>query len=105
MAPGGNHTPATNSNVDLRDERLMIIPNPFSDHTTLRYYVPQQGKVSLQVSASDGRLLSTLREEQADAGEFSYEWNTTSLAAGTYFCALLVDGNVVVKKAVKVAER
>jgi hypothetical protein len=55
------------------------------------------------VSGSDGRALNTLREEQADAGQYSYEWNTAQLAPGTYFCALLVDGNVVVKRAVKVA--
>ena len=48
--------------------------------------------------------MSTLREEQAMAGSFTYEWNTQSLAPGTYFVALLVDGNVVVKKAVKVGE-
>lgn len=40
---------------------------------------------------------------KTDAGSYSYEWNTAQLAPGTYFCALLVDGNVVVKRAVKVA--
>jgi hypothetical protein len=87
----------------VQEERLLVQPNPFTDHTTLRYYVPKSGKVSLQVSGSDGRALRTLVEEQADAGDYSYEWNTSQLAPGTYFCALLVDGDVVVKRAVKVA--
>lgn len=89
----------------LQEERLLISPNPFTDHTTLSYYVPQAGRVSLQVTSSEGRPVSTLREEQADAGAFTYEWNTQSLASGTYFVALIVDGNVVVKRAVKVGER
>jgi hypothetical protein len=38
-------------------------------------------------------------------GEHSYVWNTSGLAAGTYFIALVVEGNVVVKRAVKVGER
>lgn len=80
----------------------MIIPNPVADLTTLRYYVPQAGQVSLQVSSADGKPMESLREEKAEAGEFSYTWNTTQLAAGTYFCTLMVDGNVVVKRAVKV---
>jgi hypothetical protein len=61
--------------------------------------------VSLQVSDNAGRPISTLREEHAMAGAFTYEWDTQHLAAGTYFVALVVDGNVVVKRAVKVGER
>ncbi|MFZ1618991.1 MAG: tail fiber domain-containing protein [Flavobacteriales bacterium] len=87
---------------ELKEQRLLIIPNPVADLTTLRYYVPQAGQVSLQVSSADGKPMETLREEKAEAGEFSYTWNTTQLAAGTYFCTLMVEGNVVVKRAVKV---
>jgi hypothetical protein len=86
----------------VQEQRLVVRPDPFTDHTTLYYYVPKGGKVSLQVSGNDGRALTTLREEQVDAGQYSLEWNTTQLAPGTYFCALFVDGNVVVKRAVKV---
>ena len=105
MAPQGedNTKSTTQNESDLQEQRLLVQPNPFTDHTTLQYYVPKSGKVSLQVSGSDGRTLGTLLEEQADAGAYSYEWNTSQLAPGTYFCALLVDGNVVVKRAVKVA--
>ncbi len=105
MAPQGegNTKSASQNEGDVQEERLLVQPNPFTDHTTLQYYVPKTGKVSLQVSSSDGRTLGTLLEEQADAGAYSYEWNTTQLSPGTYFCALVVDGNVVVKRAVKVA--
>ncbi|MBK6893561.1 MAG: T9SS type A sorting domain-containing protein [Flavobacteriales bacterium] len=87
---------------DLQEQRLLIIPNPVADLTTLEYYVPKAGKVSLQVSTSDGKPLATLREELAEAGAYNYSWNTTKLAAGTYFCTFMLDGAVVVKRAVKV---
>ena len=86
----------------LQEQKLLIIPNPVADLTTLEYYVPHAGRVSLSVSTSDGKPLGTLREEQAEPGVYSYQWNTTRLAAGTYFCTFLLDGNVVVKRAVKV---
>jgi hypothetical protein len=54
------------------------------------------------VSTSDGKPLETLREEKAEAGAYNYAWNTTKLAAGTYFCTFMLDGAVVVKRAVKV---
>lgn len=83
-------------------ERLLITPNPFTDHTTVRYYVPQEGRARLEVSSEDGRALEVLREERTMAGEHTYEWNTSQLAPGSYFVALVVNDHMVVKKAVKV---
>ncbi|HQV38861.1 MAG: tail fiber domain-containing protein [Flavobacteriales bacterium] len=93
---------STQQENDLQEQRLLIIPNPVADLTTLEYYVPKAGKVSLQVSTSEGKRLATLREELAEAGAYTYSWNTTKLVAGTYFCTFMLDGAVVVKRAVKV---
>jgi len=102
MAPeNGDHGAAPTDGM-LQEQRLLIIPNPVADLTRLEYYVPQAGKVSLQVSNSDGKILATLREEMAQEGAHNYSWNTTDLAAGTYFCTYMLDGAVVVKRAVKV---
>ena len=103
MAPqdGAEQRMAPQEN-NLQEQRLLIIPNPVADLTTLEYYVPKAGQVSLQVSSSDGKPLATLREELAETGTYSYSWNTTKLAAGTYFCTFMLDGAVVVKRAVKV---
>ena len=103
MAPqGGTEHGMESQENDLQEQRLLIIPNPVADLTTLEYYVPKAGKVSLQVSTSDGKPLATLREELAEAGAYNYSWNTTKLSAGTYFCTFMLDGAVVVKRAVKV---
>ena len=101
-APQGYKVEPDDPAGDLQEQRLLIIPNPVADITTLEYYVPQAGRVSLSVSTSDGKPLGTLREEQAEPGAYSYPWNTTKLAAGTYFCTYTLDGQVVVKRAVKV---
>ncbi|WP_343390404.1 hypothetical protein [Candidatus Amarobacter glycogenicus] len=37
-----------------------------------------------------------------ESGSYQYEWNTADLAAGIYYVTLLLDGQPVVKKAVKV---
>jgi hypothetical protein len=102
MAPQGYQVAPSDRNADLQEQRLLIIPNPVADITTLEYYVPKAGKVSLSVSTSDGKPLGMLREEQAETGAYRYAWNTTALAAGTYFCTYTLDGQVVVKRAVKV---
>ncbi len=89
----------------LRAERLLIQPNPIADQTLVRYYIAKEGRARLELSAEDGRLLDVLREERTTAGEHSYDWNTSNMAAGSYLLALMVDGNVIVKKVVKVGDR
>ena len=85
------------------EHRLQIIPSPVAELTTLAYHVPKVGKVSLLVSTMDGKPVATLREEMAEPGTYEYTWNTSRLAAGTYSCTYLLDGAVVVQRAVKVA--
>ena len=101
---GNSHSmvPAPDANDRTASDALRIAPNPTSESTTITYTVAKLGHVALRVSTSDGRPLKTLREEEAQAGTFAYEWNMQSLAAGTYICTLSLDGAVVVQRVVKV---
>jgi len=84
-------------------ERLLrIAPNPFTDRTTFYYTLERAGRMQLMANSSDGRDLRMLSEGQRDAGEFQYEWSTEHLAPGVYYVTLLLDGEPVVKRAVKV---
>ncbi|MCC6839209.1 MAG: tail fiber domain-containing protein [Flavobacteriales bacterium] len=104
MAPQDGTAPKQSMQPEeLKEQRLQIIPNPVAELTTWAYYVPQAGKVVLQVATLDGKPLATLREEMAEPGAYQYTWNTSKLAAGTYLCTYLLDGAVVVQRAVKVA--
>lgn len=84
---------------------LRIIPNPVADHTELRYTVATEGAVRLEITDASGRKLQVQDEGTRAAGTFSYGWDTTSLAAGTYFCTLYVNDEPLVKKAVKLNQR
>jgi len=84
-------------------ERLLrIAPNPFTDRTTLYCTLERAGRMQLMANSSDGRDLRMLSEGQREAGEFQYEWSTEHLAPGVYYVTLLLDGEPVVKRAVKV---
>ena len=88
--------------MDLSSERLSIDPNPFTTTTALRYYLPAQGRVKLEVANDGGARLAVLREELAVAGEHTYLWNASHLPTGLYFVSLIVDERIIVKKAVKI---
>ncbi len=92
-----------NDGTGLQDERILRIqPNPFTDHTTLYYQLERGGRVQLMANSSDGKQLRVLQEAQLEARQYQYEWHTSDLAPGIYYVTLLLDGEPLVKRAVKV---
>ncbi|MBK8532917.1 MAG: tail fiber domain-containing protein [Flavobacteriales bacterium] len=85
------------------DRKLRIQPNPFSESTTVFYLLERSGRSQLMANSADGKQLRVLQEANLESGSYQYEWNTSDLAAGTYYVTLLLDGQPVVKKAVKVS--
>ncbi|HET6512898.1 MAG TPA: FlgD immunoglobulin-like domain containing protein, partial [Candidatus Kapabacteria bacterium] len=75
-------------------------PNPFflgkdanATPTRIRFYLPQEGHVSIKVFSSIGQLVTTLVDGTLQAGENNVFWNGRdaqgiTVAAGTYFYVL-----------------
>ncbi len=63
-------------------------PNPFNDHTILRYQLPMQTHVSLAVYNLMGQLIETLVDEEQMAGSYVIDWLASGQASGIYFFKL-----------------
>jgi len=100
--PQGNTEPTGLGNDLTGTDKLRIQPNPFNERTTVYYTVDRGGRTQLLANSSDGRELRVLQEANLEAGSYQFEWDTASLAPGLYYVTLLLDGQPVVKKAVKV---
>ena len=73
--------------------RLRIGPNPAGDLTGLRYVVPVDGAVSLELYDLKGRRVRTLVDRMLRRGTYRFDWDTTDQAgrrvpAGTYLARL-----------------
>ena len=100
---GGINTGAEEEKLTPAQERLLrIAPNPFTDRTTLFCNLERAGRMQLMANSSDGRDLIVLAEGQREAGEFQHVWSTENLAPGVYYITLLLDGETMVKRGVKV---
>ncbi len=97
--PNGAAT-GTGLETDLR-----IIPNPVADRTELRYTVGNEGRVRLEITDAMSRTIQIQDEGSRTIGAYVYEWNTTTLTPGTYYCTLYVNDEPLVKKAVKLNVR
>ncbi len=69
-------------------------PNPFNPSTKINYAIPVAGKVTLKIYDILGNEISTLVNEQKEAGIHSIVLNANSLSSGVYFYELKA-GNFV----------
>jgi len=78
------------------------VPNPFNPATDLKFSIPRDAAVSLKLYDVSGRLVRSLLSEHLESGHHEVRWNGRddngrSVASGTYFARLVVDGVSSVK--------
>ncbi len=66
-------------------------PNPFSQSTTIRYSLPAEVHVRLQVYDALGRQVATLVNERQGKGVYERHFDGGHLPGGVYFLRLYVD--------------
>ena len=60
-------------------------PNPFNPSTIIKYQLPVNGSVKLEVFDMLGNSVAVLVDEEMSAGYHEIEWNAGGLASGVYF--------------------
>lgn len=73
-------------------------PNPFNPATTIRYSLPETGKVKLAIYDVLGQEVKTLVDEIKEAGVHTISFNASNLNSGIYFYKLEADNFVNIKK-------
>jgi Secretion system C-terminal sorting domain len=77
-------------------------PNPFNPETNIKFSVPKSGLVKLIVYDMSGKEVASLVNQDLNAGSYTFDFNASALASGTYFYRLAADGFTGVKKMVLV---
>ena len=78
-------------------------PNPFNPKTNIAFSLAEPGRVRLEIFDLSGRLVRTLIDAQADAGEHVAEWNGRDangapVSSGIYFAKVSANGAAESKK-------
>ena len=90
---GINEFPADLSSLSLAQN----FPNPFNPSTAIRYSLNQTADIKLTIVDVNGRLVTTLRNDQQPAGKHCVYWSGVddqgnSVSTGVYFCCLAAGG-------------
>jgi hypothetical protein len=73
-------------------------PNPFNPTTTINYSIPVPDKVTIKVYNILGDEVTTLVNEQKDAGRYQVTFNASQYASGVYFYRVQAGNFVQTKK-------
>jgi hypothetical protein len=63
-------------------------PNPFNPMTSIKYYLPQKGKVTLEVFDITGSKVRTIIDTVESVGEHAITFDGSDLSSGIYFYRL-----------------
>ncbi len=79
---------------------LQNYPNPFNPLTQIKYALPVDGKVRLEVYNVVGEKVATLVEGEQKAGYRVVTWNAKDMGSGIYFYKLTVGNFTSIRKMV-----
>jgi photosystem II stability/assembly factor-like uncharacterized protein len=77
-------------------------PNPFNPNTTIKYSIPELSNVKLLLFNLLGEEVTTLVNEEKNAGNYSVEFNASSIPSGIYFYQLKVGNYIDTKKMISI---
>ena len=66
-------------------------PNPFNASTLIKYSLPQAAHVRVEIYDMLGQKISTLADEEQEAGSHEIIWNAPDQASGIFFYRVSVD--------------
>ena len=73
-------------------------PNPFNPETNIRFSLPEDQIVNLNIYNMTGQLVESLVNERRSAGVHSVHWNASGVASGVYLYQLQVGGRSITQK-------
>ena len=90
-------TPISNNTPD-KFELFQNYPNPFNPVTNIKFDIPKNGLVNIKIFDIAGREISTLVNEQMQAGSYNVRFDGSSFASGSYFYRIQSGDFTQVKK-------
>jgi len=88
------------SGSQLPRESVLVqnYPNPFNASTEIRYALPRDARVKLDVFNVSGQRVAGLVDTDQPAGQYQLDWNAGALPSGIYFVRLQAGGENAVSK-------
>ncbi len=81
---------------------LEVLPSPFNDKLTVRMQIIERNDVTIQINDLLGRVSERVKFPRLGNGIFEYDFNTESYTNGFYNVCMIVAGEIICTKLVKI---
>ncbi len=88
------------SSISASGIQLKVYPNLAKSLSNIRYSLPKDSRISLQLYDISGRLVKTFVNEQKKQGNYSATLNSKTLSAGIYFLSLATEKQRIIERLV-----
>ncbi len=86
----------------MKSKPIQNYPNPFDPSTNINFTLPSPEFVTLKIYDILGKEVTTLVNEELNAGNYTKTWNANNLSSGVYFYKLNANKFTETKKMVLV---
>jgi photosystem II stability/assembly factor-like uncharacterized protein len=77
-------------------------PNPFNPNTNIKFNIPKESGVRLEIFDAIGRSISVIVDEKLNAGTYNVEWDGSGYSSGVYYYRIQTDSYTDTKKMILV---
>lgn len=90
-------TPKSRSLLGLSRSEIIALasPNPFREQTLVRYNLPDEAQVNVEVYDLQGRRITSLVNAKQNKGTHEIQWKAEDVPGGSYLIQLMVNGELV----------
>jgi len=86
------------SGVPEKFNLVQNYPNPFNPVTKIKFDLPKQSVVEINIYDLLGREVATIVNEHLEPGSYEANWDGSNYPSGAYFYRLVTENNVMTKK-------
>lgn len=84
--------PSVEASIPRKYNITQNYPNPFNPSTTIKYDLPEQAKVTIEIFNVLGQKVKILENSVKDAGSYKIKWNANNFASGIYIYRFMAFG-------------
>jgi hypothetical protein len=88
--------------ISLKENEILVYPNPTTGEVTIKFNVPVDGNVTLSFVDINGKVVSNILNEYMPSGNYTYRASLSGFVPGNYYTTMTSSTAISVNKTVLV---